>query len=162
METKIDFTPALILHQHTIQYCNLYDLLEKMGEMRKIIKDAVGYKWDNHHFYIKSFIGGRLFSFLLHENSTTFTLSIWDSSGNRALGTITVNKADLQDGKMPKESYTLLENLLNMYVSGNIACSKCGKIIKQEDIAGRYFAGVYCTDCWEGGVKEQERRQNYD
>ena len=60
------------------------------------------------------------------------------------------------------EQISWIESATEEYCNGLIHCSKCGKKVKQSEIAGRYFAGIYCQECWEGGVREIEARENYD
>lgn len=43
-----------------------------------------------------------------------------------------------------------------------IRCSDCGKKMHKSEIAGHYFAGSYCKDCWEGYWKEKEAKEDYN
>ena len=61
-----------------------------------------------------------------------------------------------------KEFIEWLDKTLKNYFKGIVKCSDCGKEIKKEDIAGRYFAGMYCKDCWEREWKEKEEHETYD
>lgn len=51
---------------------------------------------------------------------------------------------------------------INNWLSGYIKCSDCGELIRIEDIAGNYFAGMYCKHCWETKWKAIEARETYD
>jgi len=57
-----------------------------------------------------------------------------------------------------KEIYTAIDD----FTRGVVQCSHCGTKIKKEEVAGRYFAGVYCTECWEGKYKAIEARETYN
>lgn len=51
---------------------------------------------------------------------------------------------------------------INNWLSGYIRCSDCGELIRIEEIAGNYFAGMYCKHCWETKWKAIEARETYD
>jgi formamidopyrimidine-DNA glycosylase len=53
-------------------------------------------------------------------------------------------------------------NLCEDYGRGYVRCSDCETKIKTSEIAGRYFAGVYCKDCWDGKWKAIEAKENYE
>lgn len=46
--------------------------------------------------------------------------------------------------------------------NGIIHCSCCDKKIKTEEIAGSYFAGRYCSDCWERKYKKKAYEETYE
>lgn len=46
--------------------------------------------------------------------------------------------------------------------NGVVRCSDCGKKITKDKIAGRYFAGVYCQECWDTTWKDIEARETYE
>lgn len=60
------------------------------------------------------------------------------------------------------EQIAWIEEVTEEYCNGSIHCSKCGKKIHQSEIAGRYFAGIFCRGCWEGGMREIEVRETYE
>ena len=46
--------------------------------------------------------------------------------------------------------------------NGIVECSDCEKKIKINEIAGRYFAGIYCKDCWENKWQAIEAKETYE
>lgn len=49
-------------------------------------------------------------------------------------------------------------HLCDMVDQGLHHCSKCGAILKDKDIAGRHFAGVYCKECWTKYREDNSRK----
>lgn len=49
------------------------------------------------------------------------------------------------------------------FENGLIKCADCGKLVKYEDIRNnRFFAGLYCDECWEREWKEVEANETYN
>ena len=48
------------------------------------------------------------------------------------------------------------------YCVKKVNCSACDKEITYNEIAGRYFAGIYCKECWENKYKEIEAKETYE
>ena len=49
------------------------------------------------------------------------------------------------------------------FEKGLIRCAGCGKVVEYNPIRyNRYFAGIYCTHCWETEYKEIEARETYN
>ena len=55
-----------------------------------------------------------------------------------------------------------LEKTVDNFENHIINCCECGKEIAFSEIAGKYFAGVYCKDCWENKWKEIEAKEDYN
>ena len=64
--------------------------------------------------------------------------------------------------KSTEELVGIVETDISNYLNGYISCSDCGKLIKRTEVAGTYFAGSYCKDCWEGKWKAIEAKETYD
>ena len=49
------------------------------------------------------------------------------------------------------------EEAINLFKQGLIRCADCGKIMNyEENRSHRYFAGLYCDECWNGKWKAIE------
>ena len=55
-----------------------------------------------------------------------------------------------------------VEETVDNFENHIINCCECGKEIAFSEIAGKYFAGVYCKDCWENKWKEIEAKEDYN
>lgn len=58
-----------------------------------------------------------------------------------------------------------LEERTGAWLRGFVHCSDCDSPMRRfsEDTAGLYFAGVYCSKCWnERGWKEKAANETYD
>lgn len=87
------------------------------------------------------------------------SVRIWGSNGLIFLG-----KIDVQDKNKPpiwEEIHTLF-GFMEDFLNGKVHCSDCGKLIKKKKIAGRFFTGVYCRDCWESKWREQANKETYN
>ena len=49
------------------------------------------------------------------------------------------------------------------FENGFLKCSECGELVKYEEVRNhRYFAGLYCTHCWETKYKAIEAAETYN
>lgn len=95
---------------------------------------------------------------------------LWDHRGLTSVfesGTFLAKGAD----PIPEEIVTQMKSAMEDFTSGTLACSDCRQQFKRDDSGGRYFAGVYCHDCWDGetgqhkgrgGWKAVEAKETYD
>jgi hypothetical protein len=82
---------------------------------------------------------------------------LWDDN-NKYLG-----EFEIEPNDYPSDEFiSWIEDTTSNYLKGLISCSDCGKMIKQSDIAGRYFAGIYCKDCWNKTWAKIAERETYD
>lgn len=82
---------------------------------------------------------------------------LWDSD-DKTLGSFSVEEKNPPTEEFLKWIYETIEK----YIEGIIHCSDCGREIKKNEIAGRYFAGIYCKECWNREWKEREAKETYD
>jgi len=154
-------------------------------ELSKALKVLTGNRWDSGRVLFSNVFGAL---FVLHispkramkgsiycdamgrngtitydeENKTTnlFSWALWNSSGQSSLG-----NGDFfadPDKPLPREILRQIEKLSELWTQGKMPCSGCGKEIGRHEIAGRYFAGCYCTDCWESKWKAIEAAETYN
>ena len=65
--------------------------------------------------------------------------------------------------EVPDENFIeWLDNKIDNFLRDKINCSDCGNLISNQEVAGRYFAGQYCKECWERKWKEIEAKEKYD
>lgn len=88
-------------------------------------------------------------------------MSLWANKGMVSLGQDLIIEAT-EDKSVVQIATDLAVNRFNDWLNGFVRCCDCGKLITREDVAGSYFAGVYCTDCWEGKWKAIEANETYD
>ena len=148
--------PVLVFSFQTLSKFFLEDLSElskTMEELRIKSRDATSYQWDNRNFRISNSYGTE-FKFSLNGNN----INLWD-----------MHDFEVFQDELPKnleERKTMLNKigkLMSDYDKGFINCSECKKQIKLAECeSNRFYAGIYCNDCWEGGVRQQEARENYN
>lgn len=56
----------------------------------------------------------------------------------------------------------VIANVITDWQTGYIRCSDCGKRIKKSEVAGQYFAGRYCHDCWSNTWCKIEAKETYE
>jgi len=89
-----------------------------------------------------------------------FTLSMWNRSGGTSLFQKTFVCDMLEP--IPENVRKEMAQAAKEYVKGVVHCSGCEKEVQRDEIAGRYFAGVYCTDCWESTYRAIEAKETYN
>jgi hypothetical protein len=134
----------------------------------KELKKLSGYSFDNPHL-LYSNIYGNLFSIHIHfadvnrvNKSQKWEISIWDEKGSTSIGTIFQPVENKETDKLLDNNYKELSRLTENFSKEIMQCSNCGKEIKKSEIAGRYFAGIYCQHCWDTKYKAIEAQETYD
>lgn len=95
-----------------------------------------------------------LFAFSVYKNE----FCVWNESGS-----ISVLHCSIDNNSAPSKHFIdQLYEKLNNYNDGIYHCSDCGVSITKNDIAGRYFAGIYCKNCWNREWKTVEAAETYD
>lgn len=130
-------------------------------------KALIGSKWDNKTSQIL-YLSGGFFSFSvildhLKGKSREWLLSFWDVSGNISLYNIRFDVVNEEIDILPENIHEKIVEILTDYNKGYIRCTKCKKRIPLSEVAGSYFAGRYCDECWnKRGMKEKEAAETYD
>jgi hypothetical protein len=120
------------------------DITKMFSDLSIYFQKFTGYEWGNTHYYLQSLFG-TLFQFLFTKGGIT----IWDIRQHQVF----VGEYDPARIRMT----------LDDFEKGIIVCSKCrDKMDYNENKSHRYFAGTYCTKCWEGGMKQIEAKETYD
>lgn len=126
-------------------YMELIDIINT--ELANLIAETSSYEFKKFIYSDERFCIGC--------SATYKEIHVWADDGNTALLAIEEVK-DLTAAS--KDIYDAIIDWLN----GFICCSDCGKRIKKSEIAGGYFAGRYCTDCWNNKWKAIESKETYE
>jgi hypothetical protein len=122
-------------------------------EKWKACQEVVNYKWDTTAIRITNIFGQ---AFAMHINKST--LSLWNESGHVSLDTYTMTEFGFAEGEFKRMIETM-----NDWTRGLAPCSECGEKIEYHKSQGRtYFAGIYCSNCWETKYKAIEASESYN
>lgn len=148
---------------HGISWDEGLEMLEEVHNLRNSFLES---NLGNREVYLVR--GNQRFAFLAYRNHSykdgkykkqkSGSFSLWDDNSRK------VGEYHIDDfSSIPSAEFVKwVDEITKLYCDGTIHCSKCGKPIRKEAIAGRFFSGVYCSECWEGGIKQQEARETYD
>lgn len=134
---------------------------EGVQKMFKKLKKMTGYQYDNTHLQWSN-IFGEMFTFSVYVSGDTWSISVWDHTGGTSVCELSQPIVDKETDTLSQENYNKLSEETKAYTRGMTKCSGCKEEIKQDDIAGRYFAGTYCEGCWEGKWKAIEAEETYN
>lgn len=89
------------------------------------------------------------------EDSEKFECYVWAHEGSLSiLDKKFTNKDDMQ---------TAIHQAIEQFEKDKIHCCDCGKECDYQDIRyNRYFAGIYCDDCWNRKWKAIEEAETYE
>lgn len=137
-----------------------------INKLFKELKSLTGYGYDNTHLKWSNIFGVHFtiaVSFVIRQgNPIGWEITLWDATGQVALGSIYQKIVDQEKDVLSDENYREMYRITENYVKGIIACSDCKTEIKKTEVAGNYFAGNYCKDCWERKWKAIEAKETYD
>ena len=138
------------------------------------IRRSAGYNWDNSILRVGS-IYGRSYSFMVACNweyqagkkirPNSWSVDLWDESGQVALTTMNFPVSDYKTDCLTNAQVDELMKHAHKHLVGIVRCTGCGDEVhthSKKNYGGRYFAGTYCTKCWEGGVKQKAAAENYN
>jgi hypothetical protein len=133
------------------------EVVHELERLWYATKDAVDYGWDNVEIKVSSTYG-QLFAVQFSEHDDYISMTVWNERGGVSLGRFTLLENEFALGE-----YKRFQEMMNDWFSGFMLCAKCGKRINYyEKRHQSYFAGVFCDECWEGGVKQQEANESYN
>ncbi len=117
--------------------------------------------WRNKTLQINS--GGHSKFLTYNRHSFVFMICckefcLWSESGAISLGTYGIKNSE----PPTNEFIEWLNNTLQNYDQGIINCSDCGTELTRSEIAGQYFAGIYCKHCWENKWRDVEAAEDYN
>ena len=163
----ITCTPYIVVDYMTFQNGMMGDLdkfIEELKEVGNAVKVAVDHKWANPNIRFSN-IYGTEFSFGLYGHThlitkqTWYDLSVWDSRGSTSIISGIIPEDSSEREAFVKKVLDTSEH----FTAGKIHCSDCGKLVNYHEVNGnRYFAGIYCNECWERKWKAIEAKENYN
>lgn len=143
---------------------DLDEFIADLEEVRVAVKEATNYQDSTGNMRMSN-SSGTEFAFHLRKHKhfgtgdTWHEISIWDSRGNTSIISFVISTS-LDERK---EQLVKLMRLCSEFAAGQVHCHDCGKLAKYEDIKrNRYFAGIYCDECWERKWKEIEAKETYN
>lgn len=168
----------------------IWEYERPMKEKSIALKVITGYQFDDQKLMVSS-IMGNLYSLTITRESCqygsfrhkklqkhfgeqvdigkTYSLHLWNITGGISLYGTTFTVKEYSDS-IPTEVVQNVHRVMSEYESGLVMCSDCGNITDAH--SGRqYFAGIYCSECWEGtkgthqgkgGWREVEAKETYN
>lgn len=134
-QEKVSFIELQIIRDNWVEFRN-----EQFGS--DVINNTELLEYKNYFF-----------KFGIYNNE----FDIWDND-DKFLGSFYIKI----ENPPTEEFIKWINRIVEEYIAGIVHCSDCGREIKKNEIAGRYFAGVYCKECWDREWAEREARETYD
>jgi hypothetical protein len=151
------FTPVISFSYGELENLLMGDLdklTEDFEELHQYLIEYTGYPLGNTHWKMEN-IYGEMFAFSLHGHA----LNLWDVTGCTQIYICKFT----DDLKQRKQAFYQAVKASENFTQGIIQCSDCHKDTDlKEAMKRRYFAGVYCEECWEGKWKAIEAKENYN
>lgn len=182
IERGIHFTPSIELRIDHLEKIALKELETNnvdgiYNQVRRAIKPVTNYGWDNN-ILIVSNIFGDLFSIHIrlgkyNNKPPVWEITIWDYKGTTTVGVWGKSYVN-DDDKLTNEELRAIKERLEDFTRNVLHCSDCQTTmptnkrirfngdVHKEDYGGQYFAGHYCTKCWERKWKAIEAKENYE
>lgn len=137
------------MNKEDIPFAKLETTLDKWIDLRNKFQHSNIGHGSQYLFYEDKF-----FTFSVYE----YEFCLWDEWGSTSLLNCKI------DGKSPptKEFVTQLFERLDDYINNICCCSGCAVKLKKDEIAGRYYAGIYCKDCWDSKWRDIEAADDYE
>lgn len=168
MNIKIHI-PQHEIQQSPLNYFELNNkdgLSKKNNQMYEILKDK---KYNTSPSILWSDSYGNLRTIMIVYSKTTqygverFNITMWDEKGGTTLCNINQPIINKEIDILSNENYKILSEKSIMWMNGKMNCSKCKcEIDYKENSRHRYFAGIYCQSCWDGGMKQIEAQETYN
>jgi len=147
------------------------DFLAKEAEFRKELKKAGKIRFDNDCGLCIKLNEQNEFDVLLIEKNPKegsinaerygthyWEIAIWAENGLLAIGHWTT-----QNDRLTEADYKDIKMHLDKFTDGYVRCSECGTWVNvQESKQRRYYAGIYCQACWDGGIAAQAAADDYN
>ncbi len=135
-----------------------------------IVRDSISCKGDS---FLKQFfqitMGGHYFVYSIHhwaqikpKKNFHWEVHVWDMTGSNSVGYYPFTSDNIETDTMPIEIYHKIISDCEDFVIGMQNCSGCNNKMKRSEIAGQYFAGRYCKNCWETKYKAIEAKETYN
>lgn len=84
-----------------------------------------------------------------------YEVCMWANNGSTSL----LHRHYTEEGSWHDD----LDLAMSLFECGFVDCANCGRSIKySENRDHRYYAGIYCLECWETKYKKIAEEENYD
>jgi hypothetical protein len=118
----------------------LSQLYKEMDELRKKVKVASGYTWDNSHFFINSIYGRPALQVGFYNGSISF----WNAETGTSIDSFS---------EFGREESNKVNEWISHIEKHEIQCNDCGEWVKKSEEGQYYsFAGFVCNKCYNPKV----------
>ena len=131
-------------------------LITMCEDFQNIRNKYLGYNLLNSCIKLKDYQTNKIYKFDIDSLRSSFYL--WDNS-DKILGEIKINEIN---NKPDQNFIKNFEAIIDNYNNNIIKCSECQQKINKDDVAGQYYAGVYCDKCWHNKWQNIASMDNYD
>jgi hypothetical protein len=166
----LNYKPAMIIDWYEfIKKINgdIREFISEIEENRKKLRITSGYAFDNNVSRFRNMYDDEFLFYISEkekkneetsnfEKKNVFEVHVWDVSDRSIISVILTNENK-------KEVIAKISDCCNLWSLGKIHCSDCDKVMDYaENKNNRYFAGIYCKECWERKWKKIEAEETYD
>lgn len=133
-------TPYVVFDKYQLNRwtsLSMLELHEELEKLRKNVKGATDYHWDNTHFYISDIYGKLALQFQTSRSSISF----WNARNSRFIRDFT---------EVTDEVVKTIFDYIYQIEHGKTMCGACQKWVS--DYKTFSFAGAVCFDCYDPKV----------
>ena len=123
------------LHHRKWKGVTLVDLYNIHEALRKKVKDASNYQYDNDNFYIDGLCGKPA----LEVSFTPDDICFWNAKTGRYIGSVT---------DTTNTSSKLIDEMICNVSNGMDKCDECGTWQPSNEMKSFSYAGVVCKNCY--------------
>jgi hypothetical protein len=135
MHPEIHFSRSELRHKWEGQ--TFTALKEAMNTLRKKVKEATGYFWDNDHYFIDDTYGRPALKIMFQDDC----VSIWSARNDSNFGSLRT-----ANGIIDRSIFDSLDVYVDNVAKGLTQCSDCADWVEKFK---RYsFAGAVCETCY--------------
>lgn len=152
---------AVIIYSQELRNAPVDELVKFLDEKQAKLKTLFGkesYEYTGSPLVCHY---GHLFAFLISVWNKRVDVHFWDDQGGSSVYGWE-GEVENTSEPLPAEVLKKINERLDEFNDGWIRCSHCGERIKRTEVAGHFYAGVYCSYCWEHGYKTRAANENYD
>lgn len=117
------------------------ELYEETEALRKAVKKATNFYWDNTHFYITNIFGKPAIQIQFWQNN----ISLWNNFNGCGLKTI-ISKT----GIITSDMINYLNEAVSKVTEGFTQCGKCDEWVNEHK--KHSYAGAVCLGCFDPKV----------
>lgn len=130
-------TPYLVWHFQDRDvvnwFANLRLAAQSLNELSLKVKDAIGYDWDNNHYFVTNIFGRLALQLYFYEDGSG--IDAWEYNSGVSVGQIM--------------SYDHLAYLVGLSTEGRAPCYECKQPTKTNELVHFGFTGGVCRKCYK-------------